>query len=98
MKPGNQGFVAPDDDTAARPGSRTASDRESIRRFLTDRRDAPILVPIRTARSTPFAPSTATPPPPWSHAMRRLPSCLLGASLLSLLVANPSNAQETSDV
>jgi hypothetical protein len=44
-----------DDDTDARSGSRTASNRESIWRFLTDRRDAPILGRIKTARSTPFA-------------------------------------------
>src|SRR5262249_4193324 len=86
------------DDTDARPGSRTASECESIWRFLTDRRDAPILGRIKTARSTTFAPWTATPPPPtWSHAMRRLPICLLGALLLGLLVANQSNAQEKSD-
>ena len=40
MQLGNQGFVAPDDDTDARSGSRIASDCESIWRFLTDRRDA----------------------------------------------------------
>src|SRR6185437_10959582 len=34
----------------------------------------------------------------WSHAMRRLPICLLGALLLNLFIANPSNAQEKSDV
>src|SRR5204863_4901681 len=65
--------------------------------FLTDRRDAPILVRIKMARSTPFTPSTTTPPPTWSHAMRRLPICLLGALVLSLLVAYQLNAQEKSD-
>jgi hypothetical protein len=65
---------------------RTVGISEKCRRFLTDRRDAPILVRIKTARSTTFAPSTTTPPQPtWSHAMRRLPICLLGA----LLVADP---------
>src|SRR3954451_4222086 len=73
------------------------SDCESTRRFLTDRRDAPILVRIKTARSTRFTPSTITPPPTWSHAMRRLPICLLGALLLNLLVAYQLNAQEKSD-
>ena len=34
----------------------TASDYESTWRFLTDRRDAPILVRIKTARSTTFTP------------------------------------------
>src|SRR5262245_50423222 len=34
------------------------------------------------------------PPPTRSPAMRRLPICLLGALLLCLLVASPSNAQE----
>jgi hypothetical protein len=97
MQLGNQGFVAPDDDTDARSGSRTAGDCESIWRFSTDRRDAPKLVRIQTARSTPFALPTTTPPPTWSHAMRRSPICLLGALLLSLLVANPLNAQEKSD-
>src|SRR3954451_18339937 len=72
------------------------SDCESTRRFLTDRRDAPILVRIKTARSTPFTPSTITPPPTWSHAMRRLPICLLGALLLNMLVAYQLNAQEKS--
>ena len=38
---------------------------------------------IKTARSTPFTPSTITPPPTWSHARRRLPIRLLGALLLN---------------
>ena len=36
-------------------------------------------------------------PTTWSHAMRRLPICLLGAFLLNLLVAYQLNAQEKSD-
>src|SRR5262249_26546126 len=78
-------------------GGRTASDWGSLWRFLTNRRDAPILGRIKTARSTPFAPSTTALSPTWSPAMRRLPICLPGALLLSLLVAYHLNAQEKSD-
>ena len=75
----------------------SASDCESAWRFLTDRRDAPILAPIETVRSKTFTPSTIKRPPTWSHAMRPLPIRLLGALLLDLLFACQLNAQETSD-
>src|SRR5205823_1798541 len=69
--------------------------------FLTDRRDAPVLVRIKTDWLAPFNLPTITFPTNQSPAMRRLPICLpiglLGASLLNLLGAFPLYAQEEAE-
>ena len=51
----------------------------------------------QNGRLTHFDPSTATPPPTWNYAMRRLSICLLNILLAGGLVADQLNAQEKSD-